>query len=88
MQIDLPAELIDRLRDRMQDNPELSEADVVRKALDTLDWLDDEGTTPEQLAHTLRDLDQSIAEIESGATLDLQAAKSQVQSSLGLSPGK
>ncbi|MCO6047182.1 hypothetical protein NG895_25060 [Aeoliella sp. ICT_H6.2] len=88
MQIDLPTDLFERLRERVQGNPELSEADVVRHALDTLDWLDDECTTPEQLADTLRDLDQSIAEIESGATLDLQTAKAQVQSSLGLSPEK
>lgn len=84
MQIDLPAELVERVRDRIQGNPDLNEADIVRHALDTLDWLDNECTTPEQLALTLRDLDQSMAEIRSGAALDLQAAKARVQSNLGL----
>lgn len=85
MQIDLPKDLLERLRDRMQSNPALSEADIVRQALDTLDWLDTEHATPEQMVHMLCELDQSMAEIQSGNTLDLQAAKAQVEASLGLS---
>ena len=88
MQIDLPTDLFERLRERVQGNPELSEADVVRHALDTLDWLDNEQAAPEQLEQILHDLDQSMAEIQSGKSLDLQAAKSQVEAGLGISPGQ
>ncbi|REJ66889.1 MAG: hypothetical protein DWQ31_13225 [Planctomycetota bacterium] len=42
MQIDLPAELIERLHKRVALHPNATEADVIRAALDSLDQLDQE----------------------------------------------
>lgn len=42
MQIDLPQDLIDRVQLRAAALAGVSEADVIRKALDSLDWLDQE----------------------------------------------
>jgi predicted transcriptional regulator len=42
MQIDLPDELMCRLRERVASAPGTSEADVIRDALNSLDWRDEE----------------------------------------------
>jgi predicted transcriptional regulator len=42
MHIDVPEELISRLRERAASAPGASEADVIREALDSLDWRDAE----------------------------------------------
>jgi predicted transcriptional regulator len=42
MHIDVPEELISRLRERAACAPGASEADVIREALDSLDWRDAE----------------------------------------------
>jgi len=42
MQINLPQDLIDRVQQRTAAVSGVSEADVIRKALDSLDWLDQE----------------------------------------------
>lgn len=44
MHIDLPDDLITRLRERVALAPGASEADVIRKALNNLDWQDAERT--------------------------------------------
>ena len=38
MHIDLPEDVIERVRRRTIEGQGLTEADVIRKALDTLDW--------------------------------------------------
>ena len=42
MQIDLPQDVLDRVRQRTEAGYGVSEADVIRRALDSLDWLDQE----------------------------------------------
>lgn len=42
MQIDLPQDLVARVKQRMTNSHAASEADVIRKALDVLDWHDEE----------------------------------------------
>jgi hypothetical protein len=42
MQIDLPQDVIDRVRRRAGENIGLTEADVIRKALDSLEWQESE----------------------------------------------
>jgi len=42
MQIDLPQDLIDRVQQRTVAVPGVTQADVIRKALDSLDWCDQE----------------------------------------------
>jgi predicted transcriptional regulator len=42
MHIDLPDELVSRLRQRAASAPGASEADVIREALNSLDWQDAE----------------------------------------------
>lgn len=40
MQIDLPQDVIDRVQQRAAAGQGATEADVIRRALDSLDWLD------------------------------------------------
>ena len=42
MQIELPQDIVDRVQQRVAAVQGASEADVIRKALDSLDWLDQE----------------------------------------------
>ena len=42
MQIELPQDIIDRVQQRTAEGQGATEADVIRKALDSLDWLDQE----------------------------------------------
>jgi Arc/MetJ-type ribon-helix-helix transcriptional regulator len=42
MQIELPQDIVDRVRRRTASGYGASEADVIRKALDSLDWQDQE----------------------------------------------
>jgi len=42
MQIELPQDIIDRVQLRAASAQGTTEADVIRKALDSLDWLDQE----------------------------------------------
>lgn len=48
MQIDLPQELVQRVRQRTSHAPGTTEADVIRKALDVLDWHDRERTAVQE----------------------------------------
>lgn len=42
MQINIPEDLTERIRQRTTASPGVTEADVIRKALDSLDWNDAE----------------------------------------------
>lgn len=42
MQVDLPQDIIDRVHLHLASSPGDNEADVIRKAFDALDWLDQE----------------------------------------------
>ncbi len=42
MNIDLPAELIERVHQKAKLNRRMSDADVIRRALDSLDWFEQE----------------------------------------------
>ena len=42
MQIELPQDIIERVRQRAASNKSATEADVIRQVLDSLDWLDQE----------------------------------------------
>lgn len=42
MEIDLPQDIFDRVRQRADASNGVSEVDVIRQALDSLDWLDQE----------------------------------------------
>jgi hypothetical protein len=42
MQIELPRDIIERVRRRAASAKSATEADVIRQALDSLDWLDQE----------------------------------------------
>jgi hypothetical protein len=55
MHIDLPQDLIDRVRSRTITDRSLTEADVIRRALDSLDWQDAERVAIQEGIDAMRD---------------------------------
>lgn len=85
VQIDLPEELLNRVRDRTAQAEGVSEADVIKEALDLLDWADEDNPSEATLAHSLEIIDRSMADIAAGRVLTVNEAHERVKKQLGLS---
>lgn len=75
MQIELPEELLDRVRKRTVPAQGVTESDVIKEALDLLDWADQDNPSEEVLNHSLQMIDRSMADIAAGRVLNVAEAK-------------
>lgn len=83
MQIDLPEELLNRVRKRSAKHEGVSEADVIKDALDLLDWADDDNPSEETLKQSLALIDRSMADIAAGRLLTVADARQRTLEQLG-----
>jgi hypothetical protein len=75
MQIDLPDELVIRVRQRTASAQGVTEADVIREALDLLEWADEDNPSEEELARSLELIDRSMSDIAAGRVLSVTEAR-------------
>lgn len=73
MQLDIPGDLFHRLSVRTA--PGATEVDALREVLDTVEWLEIDQPTPEQLAASLKQIDQSMADVSAGRMLTVAEAR-------------
>lgn len=73
MQLDIPSDLFHRLNVRTAQGATV--VDALRELLDTVEWLEVDQPAPEQLAVSLKQIDQSIADIVAGRTLSIAEAR-------------
>lgn len=85
MQIDLPEELLTRVRRRTAPTEGLTEADVIKEALDLLDWADEDNPSEETLAYSLEVIDRSMADIAAGRVLSVNESRDRLHTDLGFS---
>lgn len=83
MHIDLPEELLERVRKRSAKHEGVSEADIIKDALDLLDWADDDNPSEEILKQSLAVIDRSMADIAAGRLLTVADARQQTLEQLG-----
>lgn len=83
MHIDLPEELLDRVRKRSAKHEGVSEADIIKDALDLLDWADDDNPSEEILKQSLAVIDRSMADIAASRLLTVADARQQTLEQLG-----
>lgn len=82
MQIDLPEELVERIRHRAASANGASEADVLRQALDSLDSAEEDYLSPEEMEASLAVIDKSMEEIRDGKSLTLEEARQMLKTNL------
>jgi Arc/MetJ-type ribon-helix-helix transcriptional regulator len=75
MQIELPEELMVRVRQRTAPDLGVTESDVIKEALDLLDWADQDNPSEAVLNHSLHMIDRSMADIAAGRVLSIADAK-------------
>jgi hypothetical protein len=75
MQIDLPDDLVSRVRLRTASTQGLTEADVIKEALDLLEWADEDNPSDEELARSLQIIDRSMADLAAGRVLSVAEAR-------------
>jgi hypothetical protein len=75
MQIELPEELMVRVLKRTAPALGVTESDVIKEALDLLDWADQDNPSEEILNHSLQMIDRSMADIAAGRVLSIADAK-------------
>jgi hypothetical protein len=78
MQIDLPQDIIDRVQLRAAAGQGVSEVDVIRRALDSLDWQDQERVAVQEgidawRAGDMQELDEFAAEFRAKNNISVDA---------------
>ena len=71
MQIDIPQDLFERLRDRASISDGDTEADVIRRALDSLEWQDAERAAIQEGREQLHDaVNHGIDQLDAGESTE------------------
>ncbi len=84
MNIEMPDELVARLRQLAANANGANEADILRQALDTLDWMEEDPLSPDDLDASLEVIDRSMEEMRAGKSLTIEEARRLTKKNLGL----
>lgn len=82
MKIEIPDELIDRLRRRTV--PGITEADALREVLDTVEWMEEDQRREADLARSAELLNKAMDDILAGRAVPAKQALQQVADEFGL----